>query len=49
MITVLIPQDNAKSHQEIFDNHVRPPPVLDQPWPDFSQNLGLENMDFYDL
>ncbi|PVH77143.1 hypothetical protein DL98DRAFT_463996 [Cadophora sp. DSE1049] len=34
---------------EIFDNHVRPPPVFDQPWPDFSQNFGMENMDFYDL
>ncbi|KAH7374187.1 fungal-specific transcription factor domain-containing protein [Cadophora sp. MPI-SDFR-AT-0126] len=34
---------------EIFDNHVRPPPVADQPWPDFSQNLGMENIDMNDL
>ena len=49
MITFQTPQDNAKSQQELFDNHIRPPPVIDQPWPDFSQILDLDNMDFYDL
>ncbi|KAK0123807.1 hypothetical protein ONS95_008804 [Cadophora gregata] len=31
---------------ELFDSHVRPPPVIDQAWPDLSQNFGMENMDF---
>ncbi|KAG4440606.1 hypothetical protein IFR05_003923 [Cadophora sp. M221] len=34
---------------ETFDNHVRPPPAVDQSWPDFQQSFGVENIDYYDL
>ncbi|KAH6694968.1 fungal-specific transcription factor domain-containing protein [Leptodontidium sp. MPI-SDFR-AT-0119] len=34
---------------EVFDNHVRPPPAVNQPWPDFQQSFGVENIDYYDL
>ncbi|KAL2059930.1 hypothetical protein VTL71DRAFT_10085, partial [Oculimacula yallundae] len=34
---------------EIFDNHIRPQPTIDQPWSDFSQNFAMEDNGYYDL
>ncbi len=39
----------ANIHQEMFDNHMRPPPALDQAWPEFLQDLDLENNEYYNL
>lgn len=37
----------ANDHQELFDNHIRPQQLSEQNWPDFTEDFGVVNEEYY--